>query len=79
MGMLAVDLSRGSVALRAAVKTRALVDENPRPYFANEAIFISIQTQDSICVNLGLYVIIKEIGFYWELVVSVFRDPIILY
>ena len=64
---------------RAEVKNRALVDEKSRPYFSNEAIGISIQNQDSICVNLGLYVIIKEIGFYWELVVSVFRDPIILY
>ena len=61
---------------RAAVKNRALVDEKSRPYFSNEAIGISIQTQDSICVNLGLYMINKIIGFYWELVVSVFRDPI---
>ena len=62
---------------RAAVKTVALDDENCRPYFTNEAIIISIQTQDSICVNLGLYMINKIIGFHWELAVSVFRDPII--
>ena len=54
-------------------------DEKYRPYFTNKAIIISIQTQDSICVNLGLYMINKIIGFYWELVVSVFRDPINLY
>ena len=66
----------GSATLRAAVKTVALDDENCRPYFTNEAIIISIQTQDSICVNLGLYMINKIIGFYWELVMSVFRDPI---
>ncbi len=59
------------------LKTVALDDENCLPYFANEAIIISIQTQDSICVNLGLYMINKIIGFHWELAVSVFRDPII--
>ena len=64
--------------LRAAVKKIALDDEKYRPYFINEAIIISIQTQDSICVNLGLYMIKKIIGFYWELVVSVFIDPIVL-
>ena len=42
---------------RAAVKNRALVDEKSRPYFTNEAIGISIKTQDSICVNLSLYMI----------------------
>ena len=52
-----------------------LVDEKSRPYFTNEAIGISIKTQDSICVNLGLYIIRKIIGFSSELVVSVFRDP----
>ena len=72
-------ISRNGAAERAAVKTVALDDENCRPFFINEAIIISIQTQDSICVNLGLYIINKIIGFYWELVVSVFRDPIILY
>ena len=64
---------------RAAVKTVALDDENCRPFFINEAIIISIQNQDSICVNRGLYIIRKIIGFSSELVVSVFRDPIILY
>ena len=66
------------VLRRAAVKIRALVDEKSRPYFTNEAIGISIKTQDSICVNLGLYTIRKIIGFSSELVVSVFRDPIML-
>ena len=42
---------------RAAVKNRALVDEKSRPYLSNEAIGISIQTQDSICEDLGLYII----------------------
>ena len=66
-------------AQRAAVKKIALDDEKYRPYSTNEAIIISIQNQDSICVNLGLYIIRKIIGFSSELVVSVFRDPIILY
>ena len=65
--------------MRAAVKNRALVDEKSRPYFSNEAVIISIQNQDSIFINLGLYIIRKIIGFSSELVVSVFRDPINLY
>ena len=64
---------------RAAVKKIALDDEKYRPYSTNEAIIVGIQNQDSICVNLGLYTIRKIIGFSSELVVSVFRDPIILY
>ena len=71
--------TQAEVNRRAAVKTVALDDENCRPFFINEAIIISIQTQDSICVNLGLYMINKIIGYHWELVVSVFRDPINLY
>ena len=54
-------IERGSIRVRvpprAGVKNRALVDEKSRPYFTNEAIGISIKTQDSICVNLSLYII----------------------
>ena len=44
-------------SLRAAVKKIALDDEKYRPYSTNEATIIGIQNQDSICVNLGLYII----------------------
>ena len=71
-------LSFCPVGARAGKKI-ALDDEKYRPYSTNEAIIIGIQNQDSICVNLGLYTIRKIIGFSSELVVSVFRDPIILY
>ena len=54
---------QGSNDEHACSAKRSLDDEKYRPYSTNEAIIIGIQNQDSICVNLGLYIINKIIGF----------------